>query len=71
MKISKYIEAVCTTKDTVRHYEELGILNPIRSIPVRSIFGDLKTKKPSCMMLEWSTGKLTRTSTERTSNNEF
>ncbi|RIJ63720.1 MerR family transcriptional regulator [Rummeliibacillus sp. POC4] len=30
MKISKFIEAVCTTKDTVRHYEELGILNPIR-----------------------------------------
>ena len=45
--------------------------NTLRSIPVRSIFGDLKTKKPSCMMLEWSTGKLTRTSTERTSNNEF
>lgn len=30
MKISKFIDAVCTTKDTVRHYEELGILNPIR-----------------------------------------
>lgn len=30
MKISNFIEAVCTTKDTVRHYEELGILNPVR-----------------------------------------
>lgn len=30
MKISKFIEVVCTTKDTVRHYEELGILNPVR-----------------------------------------
>lgn len=30
MKISKFIELVCTTKDTVRHYEELGILTPVR-----------------------------------------